>query len=167
MLSKGNHNVPEGVEVILAIYAMHRNERIWGPKAEQFDPDHFLSENIEQKHAYSFIPFSAGPRNCIGKRNCNFDLLNHYKYLCKFVGLKYANIVVKMFVCWLVRNYRFTTTLSLEELQYRMSVTLKLDSGHLVSVHKRTEKNWRNVCNRYIDKWSRSKIRDLYSIFQK
>lgn len=55
------------------------------------------------------------------------------------VGLKYGNIVVRMFVCWLLRKYRFTTTLSLEDLQYRMSITLKIDSGHMVSIHRRNE----------------------------
>lgn len=58
--------MPKGVEIVLGIFGMHRNEHIWGPKAGQFDPDNFLPENIEQKHAYSYIPFSGGPRNCIG-----------------------------------------------------------------------------------------------------
>lgn len=135
----GNHNVPKGVELILGIFGMHRNERIWGPKAGQFDPDNFLPENIETKHAYSFIPFSGGPRNCIGKWKLIYIPLKSSEFYCTTLGLKYGNIVVKMFVCWLVRNYRFTTKFSLEQLQYRMSITLKLDSGHLISVHKRSE----------------------------
>lgn len=37
--------------------SIHRDEKLWGPNAKKFDPDHFLPDNWEQKHPYSFIPF--------------------------------------------------------------------------------------------------------------
>lgn len=46
---------------------MQRSEQIWGPNAEQFNPDNFLPEHFEKMHAFSYLPFSGGPRHCIGK----------------------------------------------------------------------------------------------------
>lgn len=58
--------VPKEAMIMLHIYALHQDPQQF-PDPDQFDPDRFLPENAEKRHPYAFVPFSAGPRNCIGK----------------------------------------------------------------------------------------------------
>jgi cytochrome P450 len=52
--------------VVIAPYLLHRNPEIY-ENPLVWDPDHFLPEIADKRHGYSFIPFSAGPRGCLGK----------------------------------------------------------------------------------------------------
>lgn len=61
------HLIPGGTIAHLHIYDLHRDANFW-PNPNKFDPDRFLPENVLGRHPFSYIPFSAGPRNCIGKR---------------------------------------------------------------------------------------------------
>ncbi|XP_039306246.1 cytochrome P450 4C1 isoform X2 [Solenopsis invicta] len=65
--------IPAGTLVILNFYITHRDSNFW-TNPEIFDPDRFLPENIRNRHPYSYLPFSAGPRNCIGQRFALLEL---------------------------------------------------------------------------------------------
>jgi cytochrome P450 len=55
------HSIPAGQLVTIAPYVLHRHPEFWN-NPEGFDPDRFL----EERPKGSFVPFAAGPRQCIG-----------------------------------------------------------------------------------------------------
>lgn len=61
----GTGVVPRGCMIGIHIYDLHRNPNIY-PEPEKFDPDRFLPEKVQGRHPFSYVPFSAGSRNCIG-----------------------------------------------------------------------------------------------------
>lgn len=64
-LASADYVIPKNTTVAIGQYLVHRDPKYF-PNPNKFDPDNFLPERCAQRHYYSFIPFSAGPRSCVG-----------------------------------------------------------------------------------------------------
>ena len=65
----GGFTVPRGQDVMISVYNIHHSPAVWD-NAEAFDPMRFgpLEGPVptEQNTEYRYIPFSGGPRKCVG-----------------------------------------------------------------------------------------------------
>lgn len=65
-----NVRIPSGAEVVISVYHMQRDGKFNNiENPEEFNPENFLLANVDGRHPYCYLPFSAGARNCIGKIN--------------------------------------------------------------------------------------------------
>lgn len=85
-LSLFNYFNSTGASLFICPHHLHSSSRYY-KDPEKFNPDNFLPEVCRSRHPYTFIPFSAGYRNCI--------------------GIKYGMLQMKTVVSTLVRKNRF------------------------------------------------------------
>ncbi|XP_040859075.1 cytochrome P450 3A6-like isoform X2 [Ochotona curzoniae] len=64
--------IPKGTVVVIPVYALHYDPKLW-PEPYEFCPERFNKKNKDNINPYIYLPFGAGPRNCIGMR---FGLMN-------------------------------------------------------------------------------------------
>ncbi len=58
-------HVPAGSVIHISLYALHRHPRLWDAP-DMFRPERFEESEAEKRHKFAYLPFSAGPRKCIG-----------------------------------------------------------------------------------------------------
>ncbi|XP_053660636.1 cytochrome P450 4d2-like [Anopheles marshallii] len=103
----GDKIVPEGSNFNIGIMHMHRDPTLF-PDPERFDPERFAPDRtMEQSSPYAYVPFSAGPRNCIGQ--------------------KFAMLELKSTVSKVIRNFKLTS--AGPEPKLTMQLTLKPRDG--------------------------------------
>ncbi|RIA97843.1 cytochrome P450 [Glomus cerebriforme] len=83
----GDHFVPKGTVISLAIQACHKLPSIWGPTAEKFDPKRWMDTSLVKNVSnLNYFPFLTGTRACIG----NKVALSEFKIL---LGMLIRNFV--------------------------------------------------------------------------
>lgn len=67
----GRH-FPQGISLSVPSYTIHHSKEIWGEDADDFRPERWENPTERQKNA--FIPFSYGPRACVGRNVAEMEL---------------------------------------------------------------------------------------------
>ncbi|KAI6170769.1 Cytochrome P450 [Aphelenchoides bicaudatus] len=82
----GEHLLPKGTSIIIPQMFIHHNQKVF-PNHWNFEPENFLNGQEYPSNAY--IPFSAGPRNCI--------------------GMRFAQSEVRITIAHLILNFQFSS----------------------------------------------------------
>jgi len=98
----GEYKIPKGSYVVVPICVLHHLEENWVDH-EKFSPERFLGD--QQISNYKFMPFSNGPRNCIGR--------------------KFAMLEMKVAISKLLMKFKFDLDPSQGELNTQLRLTLK------------------------------------------
>lgn len=78
--------IKKGQTVVVPVYALHHDPDLY-PDPEQFDPERFSDASKKNRESVAFLPFGAGPRNC--------------------VGMRFALIEIKLLLASILSKYRF------------------------------------------------------------
>ncbi|XP_060812651.1 cytochrome P450 4g15 [Bombus pascuorum] len=112
----GNYTIPAGCTVVIATYKLHRHPSIY-PNPDVFNPDNFLPENTAKRHYYAFVPFSAGPRSCVGR--------------------KYAMLKLKIILSTILRNFRIKSNSKESDFRLQADIILKRADGFNIKLEPR------------------------------
>ena len=84
----GPYFVPAGTEIYIPPYFIQRHPNLW-EDPDTFNPDRFQPENSRHRHRLATIPFSSGPRNCIGALFARIEMQIHVMVIAKRLRLRY------------------------------------------------------------------------------
>jgi cytochrome P450 len=70
----GDLAIPRGSTVIVFVYGAHHAPRSW-QDPESFNPERFTKANEKLHTPFTYLPFGAGPRGCIGGNYAMLQIL--------------------------------------------------------------------------------------------
>lgn len=108
--------VPKGSNFNMMIYNLNMDPKHF-KDPEVFRPERFLEGNERHENNFVYVPFSAGPRNCIGQ--------------------KFAMLELKSAFCNVIRNFELLPSKIVPKLL--ILLTLKSSNGVHVGFRKRTQ----------------------------
>uniref|UniRef100_UPI003AF33C69 cytochrome P450 4C1-like n=1 Tax=Coccinella septempunctata TaxID=41139 RepID=UPI003AF33C69 len=114
--SSTGYQIPKGTILLMQIFDLHRDASVF-PDPEKFNPDRFKSENTKGRNPFTYIPFSAGPRNCIGQ--------------------KFAMWEIKAVICGLLQNFRLLPVDTPTDIKFYMDLILRTNCPIRVKFVKR------------------------------
>ena len=85
----GGYEIPAGANVLLPLYLLHRDGRFW-KDPERFWPERFAPEHEAERPRFSYMPFAAGPRHCIGETFALYEMLMHLYKVARRYRLTYV-----------------------------------------------------------------------------
>ncbi|KAK6630020.1 hypothetical protein RUM44_005755 [Polyplax serrata] len=121
----GGYLIPKGVMAFIGIYTVHRDSTHF-KDPDVFDPDRFLPEASAARHPFAYIPFSAGPRNCIGTTSPMHAARQ-----------KFALLEEKVVLSNLIYNYKFESVEKIDEVVKVPELILRPLSGIKLRITKR------------------------------
>ncbi|XP_078444832.1 cytokinin hydroxylase-like [Wolffia australiana] len=109
----GDLHIPKGLSIWIPVLAVHHSEELWGKDVNEFNPERFAGKSFAQlRH---FMPFAAGPRNCVGQ--------------------SFALMEAKIILATLLSHFSFTISPNYRHAPVNV-LTLKPKHGVLVRVRR-------------------------------
>ncbi|MGC2705319.1 MAG: cytochrome P450 [Candidatus Acidiferrales bacterium] len=85
----GDYHVPAGTEIYISPYIIQRHPDLWA-EPDSFQPERFNLTDVREKRAAAMLPFSIGPRNCIGEFFARTEMQIHVMTIARRIRLRFA-----------------------------------------------------------------------------
>lgn len=85
----GGHHVPAGTDIFISPYLLHRSAGHWD-EPDAFIPERFAADMAAARHRFAYLPFSAGPRFCIGSGFAMAEMAMHVATVARRFEMHYA-----------------------------------------------------------------------------